>query len=108
VGPPGNDFGAWELPRPGAEVAIRTFLAQEYCEKMVIGDQYELLWPGGEIRCWEWGTLETLVGNELRVRGESERVILAGGASVCFTAVDSLDTPSLYQSVSPRKPSDRM
>ncbi|KAL3492805.1 hypothetical protein BJX62DRAFT_235963 [Aspergillus germanicus] len=41
VGPPGNDFGAWELLRPGAEVAIHTFLSQEYHEKMVNGDRYD-------------------------------------------------------------------
>jgi hypothetical protein len=82
-----NQF-LWELD-PGQEVKFLATLPERYHKLAVPGESYTLLWPGGEIPRWEWGTIREHLNHEMRARAADEtptkpRLVLPGGPSVSF------------------------
>jgi hypothetical protein len=71
--------------KPGETVSIRSPLHRTYESQLVSGETYELLWPGGKIFLWDWGTIHEHLGKELRPDSERPELILPGGASVTIT-----------------------
>lgn len=43
-------------------------MPKHFRDVLVNGEKYELLWPGGEIALWDWGTKMEFVGKELERR----------------------------------------
>jgi hypothetical protein len=53
---------------PGEEIDSTSILPRKHRAKMVEGEKYELLWPGGEISIWDWGTKKDHWGQGLNVK----------------------------------------
>lgn len=76
----------WELP-PGGKVEFRATLPERYQRQLVPDSRYELLWPGGNIVIWEWGTIPEHLNQELKAISTKEHaLVLPGGPHVSFTA----------------------
>lgn len=94
---PGN--GVWEMSsNPGDRIERRSRLTANYQTKLVPGERYRLLWPGGEIDMWDWGTIEEHEGVDLKARaaagagkgdGELPALVLLPAAGVAFEAVEA-------------------
>lgn len=80
----GTDAHVWEIVS-GSHISIKVSLPKEYRECLVPGERYELLWTGGEIALWEWGTIKEYLGRELKPK--LNKISLAGGSRVGFTVV---------------------
>lgn len=52
-------------------------------DKLVAGRKYELIWPGGEIALWDWGTKKECWGRELN-RKEPMICLPATSATIEF------------------------
>jgi hypothetical protein len=90
----GNHF-LWELA-PGCETTFVATLPERYQRVLVPGDKYQLVWPGGEIDVWDWGTIHEHANQELRPRSTDDnphkpRLILPGGPSISFQAEEESD-----------------
>ncbi|KAF2280020.1 uncharacterized protein EI97DRAFT_429785 [Westerdykella ornata] len=83
-----NQF-LWELP-PGREVHMREKLTANYQRLLKPGESYELLWPGAEIRMWDWGSMQEHIGKELKSNNNREErlppLILPACDIIAFTA----------------------
>ena len=80
---------------PGGEARCIASLPARYYQALRAGEMYTLLYPGGEVAMWDWGTVEEHPGKEMKVQhlmsssGESSSlstVMIPGGARVSFTA----------------------
>ncbi|KAH7124361.1 hypothetical protein EDB81DRAFT_219674 [Dactylonectria macrodidyma] len=50
---------------PGGSVRFMATLPKRYRRELVSGEKYELVWPGGEIAIWDWGSKEQHSGQRL-------------------------------------------
>jgi hypothetical protein len=83
----------WELP-PGGSVRLVAKLPESYYRALKAGETYTLLYPGGEVAIWEWGTIQENLGRELKARrlmSEEKKkllpsLVMPGGARISFTA----------------------
>jgi hypothetical protein len=70
----------WELS-PGTEITIRSTLPERYYTALANvsnREECELVWPGGEIALWKWGTIRENVGQKLKAR---PKLLLLGGST---------------------------
>ncbi|KAJ5602049.1 hypothetical protein N7510_011583 [Penicillium lagena] len=74
---------------------------QTWMDAMTTGGKYEIVWPGGDIRWWAWGSI---VENMDRPREVSLRAILPGAPRVTFTVIDEPPAP-VYENPRPKWPS---
>ena len=81
-----NDF-LWELS-PGRYTRFLITLPERYQKALVVGEIYELLWPGGKIAIWAEGSIRDNLKQELRASDKGDRLILPGRPSVSFTVVE--------------------
>ncbi|OQD84312.1 hypothetical protein PENANT_c013G06838 [Penicillium antarcticum] len=88
----------WEL-KTGDSVSFRTSLPDHWERQLRPGTTYELLWPGGTIGLWEWGTIQQHLEEELTPCSGSGRnlVELPGGARTLLSvdSVPSLPAPKV-------------
>ncbi|KAF2746554.1 hypothetical protein M011DRAFT_87541 [Sporormia fimetaria CBS 119925] len=82
----GYNNGLWQLA-PGASKEFLVNLPPEYQKATLVGETYELLWAGGKIGLWDWGTIQDHIGQELAPRGEDDQLILPAGAHVSFKVI---------------------
>lgn len=61
---------------PESKVRIMESLTHAYRKELVLGEKYELVWPGGEIALWDWGTPNQYPGRELHPK--SPKICLPG------------------------------
>lgn len=54
----------WEVA-PEGNVIFMSVLSKRYRKELQLGAKYELVWPGGEIVIWDWGTMKQHTGQEL-------------------------------------------
>lgn len=76
--------GVWEL-MPGKSTTFARSFPQSWLDAMVKGERYELVWPGGDILWWSWGTIKD---NQGAPSNAPRRAILPGAPRVSFTVVD--------------------
>lgn len=94
----------WEIstsPEEGKNKFVRRgHLSANYQTKLVPGERYHLLWPGGEMELWGWGTIKEHEGKRLESRAgavgqdgkPAPRLVLLPAAGAKFVAVEA-DTP---------------
>lgn len=92
-----NSQGVFEL-KPGESTWAFAGIPESWLDTMVSGEKYELLWPGGEICWWGWGSIEE---NESRSRDDLPRAVLSGTPRVSFTVVEEPPAP-LYETPRPK------
>ena len=73
----------WEI-RPGQSVELLVTLPEAYQKLLEPGQRYTLLWPGGRIAAWDWGTISEHIDHELTQK--SRPLLLPGGAHISFIA----------------------
>ncbi|KAF2126195.1 hypothetical protein P153DRAFT_433982 [Dothidotthia symphoricarpi CBS 119687] len=73
----------WELA-PRGTVTSKVTLPERYQKLLKSGETYTLLWPGGDIGTWDYGTVREHIGQELK--DNAHALVLAGGPHVTFTA----------------------
>lgn len=83
----GWNQGLWELG-PEGSVTFQTALPARYQKLLRAGETYTLLWPGGEVALWEYGTIREHIGRELDDRPAP--LILPGGPHVTFSTYAEL------------------
>lgn len=80
---------------PGQQSAPVAHLMANYQTKLVPGETYHLVWPGGEIELWEWGTRHELRSKSLKLRRRRDRgvdtpaLMLPPAAGITFTAYEA-------------------
>lgn len=79
----GRDKFLWELA-PGGEVRFAACLPARYYAAMVPDETYTLLYTGGEVALWDFGTIQEHHGQLMKARSPSLRI--PGGARISFTA----------------------
>lgn len=73
LGPPQMPFivdgfrSTWEVA-PEGNVKFMPGLSKRYRKELKTGAKYELVWPGGEIAIWDWGTINQYLGHELGIK----------------------------------------
>jgi hypothetical protein len=85
----------WELS-PECEITFVATLPERYHKILVPGENYQLVWPGGDIDFWDWGTISDHANQELRPRSIDEvpqkpRLVLPGASSNSFQVEEELD-----------------
>jgi hypothetical protein len=78
----GWNSNLWELV-PGGSVTVHQSLPETYQKLLEPGETYTLLWPGGEVATWEYGTVREHIGKELK--GRSHPIVLPGGPHITFS-----------------------
>lgn len=74
--------------QPGEKVHFTAPLPDRYYRKLVEGEHYDLVWPGGEVAIWNWGTIREHEDQELRANDPSRPVLcVPAGSRTSFTAV---------------------
>lgn len=58
----------WQLA-PGQEARFSHSLPERYRRVLDRGSSYNLVWPGGEVLQWDWGTIPEHMDQELQARG---------------------------------------
>ncbi|KFY31521.1 hypothetical protein V493_01029 [Pseudogymnoascus sp. VKM F-4281 (FW-2241)] len=53
---------------PEGNVGFLITLPKRYRKELKTGAKYELVWPGGEIAIWDWGTINQYLGHELGIK----------------------------------------
>lgn len=80
---------------PGGEAHCIATLPARYYQALQAGKMYTLLYTGGEVASWDWGTIEEHFGKEMKARrlmsplGKTTNLptlMIPGGARVSFTA----------------------
>lgn len=84
-----NEQGLYAL-KPGESTWFFSGIQRSWLDTMVSGEKYELLWPGGEIYWWGWGSIEE---NESKSRDGLPRAILSGPPRVSFTVIEERPAP---------------
>ncbi|KAJ5157153.1 uncharacterized protein N7482_008253 [Penicillium canariense] len=86
----------WEL-KTGESISFQSSLPEHWERQLRPGETYELLWPGGTIGLWDWGSKQERLGQELRACSETGRdvLVLPGGVRTLFSvrSVPSLPVP---------------
>lgn len=81
---------------PGKRKIRVQHLTANYQTRLTPGETYHLIWPGGEIKLWEWGSLQELWNTQLQPRadGDTRRPFLwlPPVAGVIFKAYEA-ETP---------------
>jgi hypothetical protein len=72
----------WELT-PEASVEFQTSLPGRYQMLLKPGETYTLLWPGGEVPTWDFGTIREHIGQELQER--THPLVLPGRSHITFS-----------------------
>ncbi|OPB40897.1 hypothetical protein A0O28_0009780 [Trichoderma guizhouense] len=70
----------------GGHVRFTAPLHERYHKGLIEGERYDLVWPGGEVAMWDWGTKREHVGRELRVDAGQPPLHVPAGCRVSFTA----------------------
>lgn len=80
-----------ELP-PCGEIKLAALLPMHYQQKLKAGETYQLLWPGGRLNMWDWGSKAEHIGRELkswRTRESPQpRLIVPASEPITFTAIE--------------------
>lgn len=92
-----QDF--YEL-KPGETIRRSDGIEDSWLVALIPGERYELLWPGGEIPWWGWGTKEENVG---KLRDPPARAILLGSPRLSFDVVE-YPPPPVYKTPRPQWP----
>ncbi|KAH7371845.1 hypothetical protein BKA64DRAFT_268209 [Cadophora sp. MPI-SDFR-AT-0126] len=85
----------WELA-PGNETTFVATLPERYHKVLAPAEKYHLVWPGSQINEWEWGTISEHANQELKPTSKDDdpqkpKLILPGGPSISFQALDESD-----------------
>jgi hypothetical protein len=94
----------WELA-PEGRVRFMATLPSRYRKELVMGAKYELVWPGGEIAIWDWGTTKQHLNQEL---GAKSPKICLPGARVTLEFDKFGQAEEQQDSPPPIAPSERM
>lgn len=79
----GRDNFLWELA-PGAEVRFAANLPARYYAALRDGEAYTLLYPGGEVAMWDYGTIQEHLGRAMKARHPT--IMIPGEACISFNA----------------------
>lgn len=90
---------------PGGMVQFMVTLPHRYRKELVMGAKYELVWPGGEIAIWDWGTIKQHLNQEL---GAKSPKICLPGARVTLEFDKFGEDEERQGSPPPIAPSERM
>jgi hypothetical protein len=71
---------------PGAETTVYGTIPEKYGPMLRVGGQYEVVWPGGDITEWTWGTKTDYQAQDRLVPPRPDITLLAG-PRFRFTAV---------------------
>lgn len=74
---------------PGNQRSYCHTLTANYQTRLVPGERYHLLWPGGVTGSWDWGTKKDHAGQELRSAKALPALTLLPAASIVFKAVET-------------------
>jgi hypothetical protein len=87
----------WVLPL-GGRTQFMEPLPERYRKELVVGSKYELVWPGGDIAVWNWGTIKQHFGQELGFK--SPNIYLPGAqATLAFSEIkERQDSPPIATS----------
>jgi hypothetical protein len=94
-----SEQGFHEL-MPGQTIWFGTGLERSWIEALIVGERYELVWPGGEIHWWGWGTIEESLDKH---PDPPTRAILPGPHRLSFDVVDR-PKPPVYETPLPQWP----
>ncbi|KAJ5175097.1 uncharacterized protein N7482_000974 [Penicillium canariense] len=78
-----------------------------FCDQLVLGEKYELLWPGAEYALWDWGTLREHVGPQNWPGHGSTPCYHSWGSLLlynCYTGGENLPTGSCSVTYYPGTP----
>ncbi|KAJ5766040.1 uncharacterized protein N7511_003656 [Penicillium nucicola] len=95
----GSKQGFHELA-PGQSIWFGTGLEESWIKALIPGERYELVWPGGEISWWGWGTIEQSLE---KYPNPSAQAILPGPHHLSFDVVDR-PKPPVYETPRPQWP----
>ena len=71
----------WEFA-PGDSVRFVCGLPARYYKALQAGETYTLLYPGGEVAIWDWGTIQEHLGKEIQARPVEARGLTFGAGRV--------------------------
>jgi hypothetical protein len=71
---------------PGGEARCIASLPARYYQALHAGEMYTLLYPGGEVAMWDWGTVEEHLMSSSEENSSLSTLMIPGGARVSFTA----------------------
>jgi hypothetical protein len=85
----GYNHHLWDL-KAGGNVSLRAALPMNYQKLLVPGEKCHLIWPGGEIDMWDWGTIREHIGEKLKSQSTRDsklpRLVLPACDGIAFTA----------------------
>lgn len=91
---------------PGGSDRFYQPIPDRYQNALIPGERYELVWSGGEICWWTWGTIKEHEGQARD--SKPPPLILPGGPRLSFTAVAEHPPPVRQPSPPPIQASERM
>lgn len=91
---------------PGASDRFYQKIPQRYRDALVPGERYELVWAGGEVCWWAWGTIQQHEGQPRDYKPPS--LVCPGGSYLSFTAIAEQPLSLRQPSPPPTRSSTRM
>ena len=91
---------------PGGSDRFYQKIPQRYRDALVPGERYELVWAGGEVCWWDWGTIKQHDGQARD--SKPPPLIMPGGSSLSFIVIAEQPLPVRQPSPPPTHYSERM
>lgn len=89
---------------PGNTTSCSVTLPANYQTKLIAGERYQLLWPGGRIDSWDWDTEQHHVNlSTYPQAGEKPPIVLTPAVGIVFKAVET-DEPRREKIPDPKDP----
>lgn len=103
-----SERGFWNYPhqqsflelKPGQTTWFGSGVPKQWLEALIPGQQYELVWPGGEIPWWGWGTIEENFEKRL---DPSARAVIYGSSHLSISVTEKVPPP-VYKTPRPQWP----
>ncbi|CAG7938181.1 unnamed protein product [Penicillium salamii] len=87
---------------PGSSVSWRSSLPAVYLEDCPPAASYSILWPGGKIHPWDWGTLAEHCGQTLALR--SLPIVVPGPSYHTYEILNYESDPEYFEDPPPPSP----
>jgi len=76
---------------PGASLSWSKDLPSVYFDALCLGRSYEIVWGGGQIPLWDWGTLAECSKSRRQLASKSPAIVLPSGPQQSLEVIDESD-----------------